>query len=98
MTEVGVINGIGIVYRATYDDPRYPGVPCWVCGKFHAVQPKDDLSEWNIYGGRMFHKNDLIEYEGHFYCPEHFYFKFNRKLREENVVEYEELDAYPEVE
>jgi len=98
MTEVGVIEGIGIVYRQTYTAPRYPGDSCYLCGEFHAVQPKDDLSEWNIYGGRMYNKNDLIEYDGRYYCPFHFNFKFNRKLREENVVEYEELDAYPEVE
>jgi len=72
---------------------------CHLCAQFTASQPTSVTGvNVAIYGGRMHPDSDLIEYEGRYYCADHFMFKFDRKLREESPIEVEELDPYPEVE
>ena len=72
---------------------------CHLCAQYEDDQPTaDEEVDLTIEGGRLHPESDMVEYEGRWYCTEHFNFKFNRKLREENVVEYEEIDPYPEVE
>lgn len=72
---------------------------CHLCAQFEDEQPTADAEvDLTIVGGRMHPESDLIEYEGRYYCPDHFIFKFDRKLREEDPIEIEEIDPYPEVE
>jgi len=71
---------------------------CYLCAQFTADQPNADGGEDEITGGRMYPDSALIEYEGRYYCTDHFIFKFDRKLREENRIDIEEIDPYPEVE
>ena len=70
---------------------------CYLCAQFTADQPTSGDDE-EIVGGRMHPESDLIEYEGRYYCADHFLFKFNCKLRDENRIDIEEIDPYPEVE
>ena len=70
---------------------------CYLCSQFYDDQPDGEGGDETIYGGRLHLKDSLIEHEGQYYCPEHFEFRFNRKLREENIIDIEEIDSTPEI-
>ena len=44
----------------------------------------------------MYPETELVLYEGKYYCVPHFNFRFDFQLKDEYVLEIDEIDASPE--
>lgn len=71
-----------------FDNVDEPWRKCYICSQFTATQ--SDVGE--IYGGRLYPQTDLVEHEGHWYCPDHYRWRFAQQRKDEQVLSIEDED------
>lgn len=62
---------------------------CYYCGQAEATQ--SDIG--TILGGRMWPESELVEYQGRWYCIEHFNWRFTPKFRDETKFDIKDGDT-----
>jgi len=62
--------------------------PCYICGNFTATQ----YSVGTIYGGRLYPESELIEHEGHYYCRDHYNWRFAQERKDDITLSIEDED------
>ena len=64
---------------------------CHLCAQYEDDQPTaDEEVDLTVACGRMHPESEMVEHEGHWYCAEHFRFRFARELREASPIVLEE--------